>query len=51
MYSWPRHPDGRVKAPSELTPQERLALDRHVAERIDHELATADDGGDEECDG
>lgn len=42
--NYPKHPDGRVKMPSELTPEERREVDRIVAERIEHELATADYG-------
>jgi hypothetical protein len=50
MNPWPKHPDGRVKLPSELTPEERRAIDRHVDAQIDHELATADYGSDDTSD-
>lgn len=48
--SYPKHPDGRVKMPNELTPEERREVDRIVAERIEHELATADYGNEPDTD-
>jgi len=47
-YKWPSHPDGRVKMPSELTPEERRALDREVDAQIEHESVTADYGSADE---
>jgi hypothetical protein len=49
-FQWPKWADGSVKSPSELTDDERRALERHVDAQIAHELATADYGSDDTSD-